>query len=53
LDKEKFMNWLEKKVNEVPDFKPKDELNKSYILGDATAMYEVVKQVEEGKFDIE
>jgi hypothetical protein len=52
MDKEEFLNWLEKKVNEVLDFKPKDELNKSYILGAATAMHEIFKQVEEGKFDI-
>jgi hypothetical protein len=52
LDKDYFCNWLQAKINEVLEFKPKDDMNKSYILGAASAMSEILKQSIDGKFDI-
>lgn len=51
MDKEYFMNWLETKVDETVKFEAKDEVNKAFIYGAATVMNEILKQVNEGKFD--
>jgi hypothetical protein len=51
MDKKKICIWLQRKVDEVLEFKPKDDINHAYILGAATAMNEMLRQVNEGKFD--
>jgi hypothetical protein len=52
MDKKYFTEWLEKKVKETLEFEAKDEVNKAFILGAATVMNEILKQVNESKFDI-
>jgi hypothetical protein len=51
MDKNVFCDWLQRKVDETLEVKPKDDINHAYILGAATAMNEILRQVNEGDFD--
>ena len=55
MDKEKFIDWLERKINtllvETPQKFIDDSETKAYIQGTIKTLDEIKLQVENGKFD--
>ena len=50
MDKNKFCDWLQLKIEQTLKFEGKDEVNQAFILGAATVMNEILKIVNDDKF---